>query len=136
MAGGFGYELPQSQPAAGRPEQVGRSLMLRGQMAREAPAPSMMAPVMPDPMTEGQMLRQAGAQRTGGPGQIDTPADEDGAHSPNAINIAVGEALTRLGGGYKTNPNPLKPHGRNVAQLMQLGLSPTEAQLMVQTGGV
>jgi hypothetical protein len=72
-----------------------------------------------------------------GAGQIDDNASEDdGVHSANAVNVAVGEALTRMGGGYATNPNRFKPRERALQNLQQLGLSETEAILLIRTGGV
>ena len=52
------------------------------------------------------------------------------------LNSAIGEALTRVGGGLQNNPNPHKPKASNMAQLMQLGLSEVEAMLLSETGGV
>jgi hypothetical protein len=95
--------------------------------------PGQMAPAAPSDLA----LREAGAGKMTGPGQIDDNAtDDDGAHSANAVNVAIGEALTRMGGGYKTNPNPFKDRARHMQNLQQLGLSEIEAQLLARTGGV
>lgn len=90
---------------------------------------------MGDPVAAS--LRLQGAQRMG-------PQDQHGAaespdpsgHSANALNISVGEALTRLGNGYSTNTNPYKDGAAHSRQLQQLGLSPVEAALLTRTGGV
>jgi len=88
--------------------------------------------MMPD-----AMMRSQGAQKMGGPGQIDDAHQmDDGTHSANAVNIAIGEALTRTGGGYSTSLNPYKDREKHIRQLQQLGLSAVEANLLAQTGGV
>jgi len=135
MAGGFGFSKYPQRPAPGA-EDVGRSLMQQQAMPGAVETP--MAPTMPmaDPLTADRQMRLDGAQRMGAPGQVPDMADDDGTHSANALSVAVGEALTRQGGGYTTNPNPFKDRAGHVRQLMQLGLSEVEAQLLVQTGGV
>jgi hypothetical protein len=40
-----------------------------------------------------------------------------------------------MGGGYTTNPNRFKPRERALQNLQQLGLSETEAMLLIQTVG-
>ena len=69
--------------------------------------------------------REAALRREGGKLMGSGGPDADGA-----MAAAVGEALTRAGGGHVSNPNPHKPRDRHVAQLQQLGLSPLEAQLL------
>jgi len=149
MPGGFGFANYSSQRKTPSSEAVGAALLQRGQGAGQAaPAdmpygPGQMAPAE-QPFGPGQMappsdfaLREDGARRMGGAGQIDDNASEDdGAHSANAVNVAIGEALTRMGGGYTTNPNPFKPRDRAIQNLRQLGLSDVEAQLLVKSGGV
>lgn len=151
MAGGFGFaRYPQRKTPAS--QDVGMALMQQGQAGGAAPAempygPGQMAP-MEQSFGPGQMapastasvggdpLREDGARRMSGAGQIDDNASEDdGTHSANAVNVAIGEALTRQGGGYRTNPNPFKPRDRALRNLQQLGLSETEAMLLIQTGG-
>lgn len=143
MAGGFGFTPPQAPRPNG--QQVGSALMARGQMGQMAPPTAMPGVEMPMSSEQenaimassGRAMREAGAKKMGAAGQIDdAPIDDGAGHSPNALNIAVGEALTRMGGGYKTNPNPHKDRDRSMRQLMQLGLSETEAGLLVATGGV
>lgn len=147
MAGGFGF---QKYPQQGTPnaEAVGMALMQQGQgpPMGGAPAPMSAAPMAPTGAGIGAgstdadaSLRGEGAVRMTGGGQIGAmqggDPDEHG-HSTNALNVAVGEAMTRLGGGYSTNPNPYKDRAGHMRQLMQLGLSQTEAHLLAETGGV
>lgn len=128
MAGGFGFIPPQAPRPTG--QQVGEALMSR-------PAASVPGVPVVDPLAEGKALRQAGATKMGAAGQVDDHPMEDGmGHSPNAVNIAVGEALTRMGGGAAVSKSAHRDVVGHVRQLMQLGLSATEAELLVQTGGV
>jgi len=137
MAGGFGFARYPQRPTPGS-QEVGMALMQRGQ-GQEQAAPAQPAPMGP-PADGGaaadQALRLDGAHRMGGSGQIDDNAsDDDGVHSANAVNVAIGEAMTRAGGGYTTSKNPFKPRDRTLVNLQQLGLSETEAMLLIQTGG-
>lgn len=158
MAGAFGFV---KQPQRGTPsaEQIGQALMQQGGMpmggmgpgqAAPAPMPSgpgQAAPYQGNPGGMGPMpsgpdvmgpaaLRADGARRMTSPGQMpDMGGIEEEGHSANALNIAVGEALTRMGGGYMTNPNPYKPRERTAQNLQQLGLSAIEADLLIRTGG-
>ena len=140
MAGAFGFpKFPQRPTPAS--QDVGMALLQRGQQQH---APASMPPMMagpdagaPAPSDPDAAVRAAGAQKMGGPGQIDdNAADHDGTHSANAVNVAVGEALTRLGSGYSTNSNPFKDRARHIQNLQQLGLSAIEAELLSRTGGV
>lgn len=148
MPGGFGFQNYSSQRKTPSSQAVGQALLQRGQGAGEmAPAempmgPGQMAPTMPA-TGPGQMappdqsMREEGARRMTGAGQVDDAVEpDDGSHSPNAVNVAIGEALTRMGGGYTTNPNPHKDRERHMRLLQQHGLSATEAQLLVESGGV
>ena len=65
-------------------------------------------------------LRLEGGKLTGGGGD-----DSDGA-----LSAAVGEALTRAGGGHQANPNPHKNREVHVKQLQQLGISELESNLL------
>lgn len=141
MAGGFGFSRYPQRPAPSA-QEVGASLLQQGQMAPAGPAMAPASPMMAgpeaggNPLAEAQRLRAEGAYRMGAPGQMPDSGEEEGMHSANAVSVAVGEALTRQGGGYTTNPNPFKDTTGHVRQLMQLGLSEIEAQLLVRTGGV
>lgn len=131
MASAFGFtRYPQQKtPPA---QEVGLALMQQGQ--QPAPAPAPMAPV--EGGSPDAMLRAQGAARMTSAEQIDDGTPNADGHSINAINAAVGEALTRAGNGYATNPNPFKPRDRAIQTLQQLGLSAVEAQLLVRTGGI
>lgn len=133
MANAFGFaRYPQQKtPPA---EAVGMALFQQGQQQGQQPAqaPMMMAP----PVSPDAALRADGAVRMTGGGQIDDGLPMEDGHSANALNVAVGEALTRSGNGYSTNPNPFKPRAESVQRLQQLGLSAVEAQLLLRTGGV
>ena len=148
MAGASGFPR-YPQPTTPDSRAVGAALMQQGmgpgQMAPPTPAtgPGQMAPAPPSgmptdmpPVDPYAQLRADGAQRMTAPGQLDHGEAEPGAHSANALSIAVGEAMTRLGGGYKTDPNPYRDTAGHVRQLQQLGLSAVEAELLVQSGGV
>jgi hypothetical protein len=123
----FGFTTYPSQPSQA-PEAVGQALLQRRMVTPYGPADQPQQPMSP------AAIRMAGAKRMGGPDQIDHGALPDGTN-PNAISIAVGEALTRIGGGNQPNPNPFKPQARNLQQLQALGLSPIEAELLTRTGG-
>ena len=129
MAFGFAAYPLKPSPAT---QAVGAALLQRrqqpyGPMDRPAPQPGVETAT---PAT----IRMEGAKRMGGPMQLDHAELPDGMNA-NAINVAIGEAMTRVGGGNQPNPNPFKPRQRSLQQLQALGLSPIEAQLMIQTGG-
>lgn len=139
MANAFGYVRMPQQPTPPA-EAVGMALLQRGQ--QQQAAPTMGRPDYPEPgdtpdASPDAGLRAQGAHRMTGPGQMDDSLPLDDGHSINALNVAVGEALTRLGGGYQTNiNNPFKDRTNHVRQLRQLGLSEVEAQLLVRSGGI
>ena len=119
MPNAFGFTRPGQQPTPD-PRQVGQQLMQPRQQAQqgqlevdpvdaEFPAHSM-----------GAALRREGAKLMGGGG-----SDDDGA-----LSAAVGEALTRAGGGHRPNPNPHKNRDAHVQQLQRLGVSQLEAELL------
>lgn len=152
MAGGFGFanyagarKTPSSQ-AVGQALMQGGGQMAGGAAPAEMPmGPGQMAPTemlmgpgqMAPPVPPDQAMREDGARRMTGPGQVDDNAEEgDGTHSANAVNTAIGEALTRMGGGYRTNPNPHKDRARAMQLMQQHGLSETEARLLVESGGL
>ncbi len=119
MPNAFGFTRPGQQPTPD-PRQVGQQLMQprqpppQGQLDvdpvdAEFPAHSMSA-----------ALRREGGKLMGGGGD-----DNDGA-----LSAAVGEALTRAGGGHKSNPNPHKNRDAHVRQLQRLGISQLEAELL------
>jgi hypothetical protein len=138
MANGFGFVRPGQRPTPDS-AQVGAALMQRG-MAQPQMAPGMAAPPQspadPEPSFMEAIerapdhrpdldLRRHGAFLMGGGGQ-------SGEWS---LPTAVGEALTRKGGGHTANPNVHKPRGRTLETLQQLGLSRIEAELLIETGG-
>lgn len=138
MSNAFGFVRMPQQPTPPA-EAVGMALLQRGQ--QQPAAPMMGRPDYPEPgdtpdASPEAGLRAQGAHRMTGPGQMDDSLPLDDGHSINALNVAVGEALTRLGGGYSTSPNPFKPRDRAIQNLQQLGLSAVEAHLLVRTGGV
>lgn len=138
----FGFmKYPQRKTPSS--EEVGTALLQQGQgpgsMAPDPGAefsPGRMAPPV-DPSVADAAMRAQGATQMGAPGQIDDAAGapDTGMHSANALNVAVGEALTRTGGGYTTSLNPFKPRDRTRLNLQQLGLSEAEADLLIRTGG-
>lgn len=151
MPGGFGFSNYATQRPTPNAQEVGHALVgqrMGGGMQAPQPGGPMamfgaaqpMAPMASPSMGDPQdaALRLDGARRMAGGGQIDDTADREdpGVHSANAVNVAVGEALTRMGGGYTTNPDRFKPRENNVRQLQHLGLSEVEAQLLVRSGGV
>lgn len=150
MSGGFGFQNYATAKKTPSSQAVGQALLQRGQGAGQmAPTempvgPGQMAPPMAPAMQPGQMaapddaaLRMQGAEKMTGAGQMDDNASEDdGAHSPNAVNVSVGEALTRMGGGYTTNPNPFKDREKAKRLVQQHGLSAIEADLLARTGGL
>jgi hypothetical protein len=124
----FGFTTYPNQPSQAS-QDVGAALLQRRMATPYGPGDQPQAPAVTP-----ASLRLAGAKRMGGTDQIDHGALPDGTN-PNAISIAVGEAMTRMGGGNQPNPNPFKPRAANLQQLQALGLSPIEAQLLGQTGG-
>lgn len=148
MTGGFGFPNYATQRKTPSSQAVGAALLQQGQQAPAGPTGPGLETGMggggfqspdasPTASMGGDPQREEGARRMGAGGQLDDSADiGDGTHSANAVNIAIGEALTRMGGGYATNPNPFKPRDRNMQLVRQLGLSEVEAQLLAQTGGL
>lgn len=127
MSNGFGFLTPGSRPAPD-PKQVGAMLMQGPQMGQGQQQQPMMPPddrvAHEAPAhTRDEALRREGGKLMGGGG-----SDEDGA-----LSAAVGEALTRAGGGHTPNPNPHKNRSRHVRQLQQLGISEVEATLLGET---
>ena len=119
MPGAFGFIRPGQQPTPD-PRQVGQQLMQPRQQVQqgqfdvdpveaEFPAHSM-----------GAALRREGGKLMGSGG-----SDEN-----SALSAAVGEALTRAGGGHRGNPNPHKNRDAHVRQLQRLGISQLEAELL------
>lgn len=115
MPNAFGFVQPGVEPMGG-PQQVGARLLQQGM----APGPVAAAPPPSD-----RELREAGARH-----MALAPGSENSAY-----HAAVGEALTRLGGGAANNPNPFKNRDSQYRQFRQLGLSDTEARLLNAGGG-
>lgn len=138
MASGFGF-TKQPQTPAPRAAAVGLQLRQQ-QVGGGAGAPPGAGGIPMTPAAPGEadverqkMMLRAGGEKMGGAGQrVSVGENEPGAE----MAAAVGEALTRLGGGYRTNPNPFKPRDKAFQNLQQLGLSEFEAMLLMQTGGL
>ena len=128
MPSGFGFNRPQLQPAPD-PRAVGQQLM--GQQQQQSQQPQQpQQPIVDDRqgievplVTREANLRREGGKIMGGGGD-----DSDGA-----LSAAVGEALTRAGGGHRGNPNPHKNREGHVRHLQRLGISEVEAQLLGET---
>ncbi len=123
MPGGFGFNRPNLQPAPD-PRAVGQQLL--GQQPQQPQAPA--APFddrqggeVPLVTVEANLRREAGKISGGG---------GDDSNSP--LNQAVGDHLTRLGGGHRGNPNPFKDREGHVRNLMRF-MSETEAMLLGET---
>ncbi len=121
MPGAFGFTRPGQQPTPD-PRAVGQQLM--------QPQPPQQQQFDVDPVdaefpahSMSAALRREGGKLMGSGG-----SDED-----SALSAAVGEALTRAGGGHKSNPNPHKNREAHVRQLQQLGISQLEAELLRET---
>lgn len=150
MAGGFGYERQPQSPSPD-PREVGRRLRQSGMgqapgAGAAQPQPGL-APVATtsdefDPSLDPQ--RQLGGTYTGGRGQMGTgsaapagmPGYQDDEVDANTVH-AVGDALSRMGNGLM---RPQSPHPARVQrrrdQLLQLGVTPLEVQLLSQSGGI
>ena len=119
MPGAFGFIRPGQQPTPD-PRAVGQQLM-------QPRPPQQPQPFDVDPVdaefpahSMGAALRREGGKLMGG------GADDSDA----ALSQAVGEALTRAGGGHRGNPNPHKDRDAHVQQLQRLGISQLEAELL------
>lgn len=128
MPNAFGFTRPGQQPTPD-PRQVGQQLMQpQAPQQQTQPRPQQRPqPFDVDPVdaefpahSMDAAFRREGGKLMGGGGD-----DNDGA-----LSAAVGEALTRAGGGHKPNPNPHKNRDGNVRQIMQLGISQLEAELL------
>ena len=116
MPNGFGFPRPGQQPAPD-PRAVGQQLM-QPQQPQAPQQPQMGGDFFEAPARSmEEHLRREGGKLMGSGGP-----DDDGA-----LAAAVGEALTRAGGGHRGNPNPHKNRERHLRQLQQLGLSEVEA---------
>lgn len=126
MPNAFGYR-PPGQGGTPDPRMVGQMLMQGPQQPQQAQQMSPM-PVTEDlgnhhefpAHTPEEQMRREGGKLSGGQGA-------------DSLSAAVGEALTRAGGGHKGNPNPFKNRAKHVQQLQQLGLSEVEAMLLGET---
>ena len=126
-----GFERYPQQPSP-NPQQVGAALASQGQQPEQQPMRPVLEPGQ-GPLYPGDDMaagRLAGARFMSGREQSLTADD-----NPAAVNAAIGEALTRLGNGYKTNDNPFKDREKAARLMQQHGLSETEARLMIESGG-
>ena len=129
MPGAFGFAQPNQQPTPD-PRQVGAQLMQPQQQVQPQQPVNPLNPDI-DPLEAKQAavgmrdrrLRIEGGKLMGSGGD-----DRDAA-----LSLAVGEALTRAGGGHVSNPNPDKNRDAHVRQLQQLGISQLEAELLRET---
>jgi hypothetical protein len=143
----FGYAKYPQRPSPDR-RQVGEALLLQnmngGAGADPGMAPSMATPApAPDAAAVGDPaehdLRMQGGRQMGGAGQGGWGSgDGDSAQNPNpsAIAAAVGEALTRQGGGIMRDRNPFLDRERRKRDVLRLGISELEAELLSQSGGL
>ncbi len=122
MPSAFGFSRPGQQPTPD-PRAVGQQLM-------QPRPPQQPQPFDVDPVdaefpahSMGAALRREGGKLMGGGGD-----DND-----SALSAAVGEALTRAGGGHRGNPNPHKNRDVHVRHLQRLGISQLEAELLRET---
>lgn len=147
MPGTFGFMSYPQRPSP-NPRQVGEALVMQrmgGGAQSGAPPPAGM-PAAPDgggavgdPQDRG--LREQGARYMGGAGQMGwgsgTPSpDQEQDPNPSAIAAAVGEALTRSGGGVMRDQNPFVDRERRKRDALRLGLSQFEVDLLSQSGGL
>ncbi len=123
MPNAFGFSPPNQNPTPD-PRQVGERLMQPRQQPQRAP------PEIDDrlggetvPRSRDEALRREGGKLMG----------SGGSDADSALSAAVGEALTRAGGGHRGNPNPAKNRDARVLALQQLGISPLEAELLRET---
>lgn len=121
MSNGFGFQPP---PQA-NPQQVGQAMM-RPQQMQGMQAPMMQGMEPPNPDDADRAMRLEGAKL------MTTAQSTDG---DAAVSAAVGEALTRRGGGASQSLNPFKDRARAMNDLQRLGLSQVEAELLSMTGG-
>lgn len=150
MAGGiFGFE-DQPQSGSVSPRQVGAILQQRQQGYPESQSQADVG--MKEPPTisrslvagEGQLgpsmesqharLRAIGAALAGGSGAVsDQPLTE---HSATATNVAIAEAMTRLGNGGNPNRANILKSPENMRRLKALGMSDVELELLSRSGAI
>ena len=119
MPSAFGFSTPNQQPTPD-PRAVGAQLM----QPRQPQQPQQfdidpVDAVFPTRSREAALRREGGKLAGGG-----------GNDADSHITQAVADALTRAGGGHRGNPNPHKNRDANVRQLMHLGISELEAELL------
>lgn len=132
MPGGFGFTSQPQQPPPD-PRKVGMQLAQRGQGG------GMPAMPMPMPMAgeagsdPDRLAREQGGAKMGGAGQRDTSSEDE---HPSAFAAAVGEALTRMGNGLMVSRDPTVDRERRKRDVMRLGVSDYEAELLSLSGGI
>ena len=122
MSNGFGFTRPGQQPAPD-PRLVGQQLQQQPQRAPEVEPFGDEAEFEAPARSQEAFFRREGGKLMGAGGP-----DSDGA-----LSAAVGEALTRAGGGHQGNPNPHKRRESHIRHLQQLGISELEANLLGET---
>ncbi len=121
MPSAFGFTQPNQQPTPD-PRAVGQQLMQPRQQQQPQQGQFEVDPVdaeFPAHSREAALRREGGKLMGSG-----------GDDSDAALSQAVGEALTRAGGGHRGNPNPHKNREGHMRQLQQLGISELEAELL------
>ena len=134
MAGAFGFpSLPQTPSPD--PREVGRMLA----QPQQAPMP-INSSGLADEETQPEV---GGGHFMGGPGQMGTgsapPGQPDYPDEGVDANMtaAVGEALTRIAGGVMRSPDMSTARAaRRREQLLRLGMTPLEADLLARSGGI
>ncbi len=119
MPNAFGFSRPGQQPTPD-PRQVGQQLMQPQQQAPQGPLEVDPVDAEFPAHSMGAALRREGGKLMGAGGDSNDPV----------LSAAVGEALTRAGGGHRPNPNPHKDRDAHVRQLQRLGISQLEAELL------
>lgn len=139
------------QPVPGRAPQLTQQRPDATGLNRGAPPPPPVSGsdgTLPDTDRLHQMFRalaKHGGHETSGAGQTGTgsapagepdyPVSDDEAHS--AMHAAIGAAATRLANGVMRNTSLGEAaRARRRAHLLQLGISPFEADLLSKSGGI
>ena len=131
MPGGLGFSRPNLQHAP-EPRGVGQQLWGQQQQPQQ-PQANVSGAGLGVPFGDRQggevplATREANLRREAG--KISGSGGDD---SNSALNQAVGDHLTRLGGGHKGNPNPFKDREGHIRNLMRF-MSETEAMLLGET---
>lgn len=132
MPGAAGFANYTVSPSPD-PRMVGQAITQAPQQPGPV-APPMARPALPDFGAE-QMAIAVEAEQARLHGAL-LSSGRAGGGEDSAKLSAVGDALTRMGGGHTASQNASKPRANNKRQLMQLGLDEDEADLLLASGGV